>query len=119
VFFAAEKVSGPEIDWLAISPLIALVAGVCVVLMTGLMRAPFVRQTLVPLLALVTLGVTAGLTIATWGDNVSVISDAMVMDDLTLFLTLLFLAAAAGAVLLAWRGIAPREAGTASSTRCC
>jgi NADH-quinone oxidoreductase subunit N len=111
VVFAAEKVSGPEIDWLAISPLVALVGGVCVVLMAGLLRAPFVRQTLVPFLALVALGTAAGLTIATWGDNVSVIADAMVMDDLTLFLTLVFVAAAAGAVLLSWRGIAPREAG--------
>jgi NADH-quinone oxidoreductase subunit N len=111
VIVAAAKVTGPTIDWMAISPLIALVVGVCVVLMAGLLRAPFVRRTLVPLLALVTLGVTAGLSIATWGDNVSVISDAMVMDDLTLFLTLIFVAAAAACVLLSWRGIAPREAG--------
>jgi NADH-quinone oxidoreductase subunit N len=111
VVFAAEKVSGPEIDWLAISPMIALVGGACLVLMAGLLRAPFVRHTLVPFLTLITLGAAAGLTIATWGDNVSVIADAMVMDDLTLFLTLLFIAAAAGAVLLSWRGIAPREAG--------
>ena len=111
VVFAAEKVSGPEIDWLAISPLVALVGGACVVLLAGLLRAPFVRHTLVPFLTLIALGATAGLSIATWGDNVSVVADAMVMDDLTLFLTLLFVAGAAGAVLLSWRGIAPREAG--------
>ncbi len=98
VVFAAEKVSGPEIDWLAISPLLALVGGACLVLMAGLLRAPFVRHTLVPFLALVALGACAGLTIATWGDNTSVIADAMVMDDLTLFLTLLFIAAAMGTV---------------------
>ena len=96
--FAAEKVQGPEIDWLAISPLLALVGGACVVLMAGLLRAPFVRHTLVPFVALISLGACAGLTIATWGDNVSVIADAMVMDDLTLFLTLLFVAAAIGAI---------------------
>jgi len=111
ILFAAEEVTGPKIDWLAISPLVALIGGACLVLMTGLLRAPFVRQTLVPLLTLVTLGTAAGFVIATWGDNVSVIADAMVMDDLTLFITLVCLAAAAGAVLLAWRGIAPREAG--------
>jgi len=105
------KVSGPTIDWMAISPLIALVAGVVVVLMTGLMRAPFVRRTLVPMLTLLALGVAAGLSIVTWGDDVSVISDAMAMDDLTLFLTLIFVAAAAGTVLLSWRALAPREAG--------
>jgi NADH-quinone oxidoreductase subunit N len=110
VLFAAD-VKGPVIDWMAISPLVALVGGACVVLMAGLVRAPFVRHTVVPFLALVALGTAAGLSIATWGDNVSVISGAMRMDDLTLFLTLVFVAAAAGAVLLSWRGIAPREAG--------
>ncbi len=104
-------VTGPTIDWMAISPLVALVGGVCLVLMTGLLRAPFVRHAIVPFLALVTLGATAGLSIATWGDNVSVIAGAMVMDDLTLFLTLIFAAAAAAAVLLSWRAVAPREAG--------
>jgi len=110
VIFAAD-VSGPTIDWMAISPLIALLGGVCVVLMTGLMRAPFVRHTLVALLTLVALGVAGGLVIATWGDNVSVISGALAMDDLTLALTLIFLAAAASCVLLSWRAVAPREAG--------
>jgi NADH-quinone oxidoreductase subunit N len=110
--FAAEsQVQGPHIDWMAISPIVALVGGACLVLMVGLLRAPFVRHTLVPLLALATLGAAAGLSIATWGDNVSVIAGAMKMDDLTLFLTLVFVASAAGAVLLSWRGIAPREAG--------
>jgi NADH-quinone oxidoreductase subunit N len=112
VTFAAEaQVQGPHIDWMAISPLVALVGGACLVLLVGLLRAPFVRHALVPLLALATLGTAAGLSIATWGDNVSVIADAMKMDDLTLFLSLVFIASAAGAVLLSWRGIAPREAG--------
>jgi NADH-quinone oxidoreductase subunit N len=109
--FAQAKVSGPEIDWLAISPVLALVGGACVVLMVGLVRAPFARRTLVPLLTLVALGATAGLSIATWGDNVTVIAGAMAMDDLTLFVTLVFVGAAIGAVLLSWRAVAPREAG--------
>ena len=58
------EVQGRTIDWLAISPLVALVGGACVVLMAGLLRAPFVRHTLVPLLALVALGARAGLSIA-------------------------------------------------------
>jgi len=111
VIFAAAKIHGPVIDWMAISPLVALLGGACLVLMAGLIRAPFVRQTLVPLMTLATLGTTTGLVIATWGDNVSVVAGAMAMDDLTLFLTLVFLAAAFAAVLLSWRAIAPREAG--------
>jgi NADH-quinone oxidoreductase subunit N len=106
-----NEIKGPEIDWLAISPEIALTAGVCVVLMAGLLRARFARHTVVPLLTLVTLGATAGLVIGTWGDNTLVISGALAMDDLTRFLTLLFVAAAAACVLLSWRAMAPREAG--------
>ena len=64
-----DEIQGPKIDWLAISPEIALVAGVCVVLMAGLLRARFVRHTVVPLLSLVALGACAGLLIGTWGDN--------------------------------------------------
>jgi NADH-quinone oxidoreductase subunit N len=109
--FAQAEISGPEIDWLAISPLLALVGGACVVLLAGLVRAPFVRRTLVPLLTLVALGAAAGLSIATWGDNVTVIAGAMAMDDLTLFITLVCVAAAAACVLLSWRAVAPREAG--------
>jgi NADH-quinone oxidoreductase subunit N len=106
-------ISGPRIDWTATSPLIALVAGACVVLLVGLMRAPFVRQTLVPLLSLAALGASAGLAIGTWGDNVSVISGAMRMDDLTHVLTVMFCAAGAGA------GSRRARRGTGSSTRCC
>jgi NADH-quinone oxidoreductase subunit N len=82
-----------------------------VTLLAGLIRAPFVRHTLVPLIALAALGAAAGLSIAGWGDNVSVIAGALAMDDLTLFLGFIFTAAAAAAVVMAWRSIAPREAG--------
>ena len=34
---------GPHLDWAAISPLVALTAGACLVLMAGLLRAAFVR----------------------------------------------------------------------------
>jgi NADH-quinone oxidoreductase subunit N len=101
----------PHIDWLAISPLIALTVGVCIVLLFGLIRGRVARQTLVPLLTLVTLGTAAGLGIAAWGDNVSVVSDALRMDDLTLALMFMFCVAAAVCVLLSWRALAPREAG--------
>jgi NADH-quinone oxidoreductase subunit N len=103
--------TGPHIDWMAISPLVALVAGTVVVLLVGLLRARSVRHTFVPFLTLVSLAATAGLSIATWGDNVEVIAGSMAMDDLTLFMTLIFVAAAIGTVLLSWRAVAPREAG--------
>jgi NADH-quinone oxidoreductase subunit N len=101
----------PEIDFAAISPLIALVAGSCVVLLVGLARASFVRTQLVPGLTIVTLLATAGLGVWQWGENTTVLSAALRIDDLTLALTMIFVAGAIGAVLLAWRGVAPREAG--------
>ncbi len=105
------EAKGPHIDWMAISPMVALTAGVCVLLLAGLLRSRYARHTIVPLLALVTLGATAGLTIAVWHRSDAVIAGAMQMDDLTHFLTLLFCAAAAACVLLSWRSMAPREAG--------
>ncbi len=104
-------VRAPHVDWQAISPLIALTGGLCVVLMAGLLRAPFVRTKVVPFLTLVALGATAGLGIWTWGDNTTVLEGAVTMDDLTLALTFIFVAGAAGAVLLSARGLAPADAG--------
>ena len=51
---------GPHIDWAAISPLVALTVGACLVLMAGLLRPAFVRTTLVPGLTIVTLGASKG-----------------------------------------------------------
>jgi NADH-quinone oxidoreductase subunit N len=111
VLAQAAEVQAPTIDWLLLSPLVALTGGLCVVLLCGLIRAPFARYTLVPLLTLVTLAAAGGLAIATWGENEPIVSGALAMDDLTRALTLIFLATAAGTVLLAWRGLAAREAG--------
>ena len=55
-----DEIQGPKIDWLAITPEIALVAGVCGVLMGGLLRARFVRHTRVARLSLVAHGTCAG-----------------------------------------------------------
>jgi NADH-quinone oxidoreductase subunit N len=107
----AAGAQAPTIDWMALSPLVALAGGLCVVLLGGLLRAPFARHTLVPLLTLVTLFATGGLTIATWGENEAIMSGALTMDDLTRALTLIFLVTAAATVLLSWRAVAPREAG--------
>ncbi len=103
--------TAPDIDFAAISPLIALAAGACIVLMAGLLRSRYVRTQVVPGLTIVTLIVTADLAIWQWGENTSVISGALRMDDLTLALVLIFAAAGAGTVLLSWRAVAPRDAG--------
>jgi NADH-quinone oxidoreductase subunit N len=101
----------PTIDWAALSPLVALTVGACVVLLVGLLRARFARRQLTPSLALVTLGATAGLSVWQWGANVQVVERALAIDDLTLALTLIFVVGGAAAVLMSWRSLAAAEAG--------
>ena len=76
------------------------------------------RRALVPLLALATLATASGLVIGRWGDKVAG-RGRTAIDDLSLFLSLVFIAAAAATVLLSWRAVAPRERASASTTRCC
>jgi NADH-quinone oxidoreductase subunit N len=108
---AAATIRGPHIDWAALSPLIALTAGLCVVLLVGLSRTPFVRAHVVPALALIALGTTAGLAIWQWDADTQIISHALDIDTLAMALTMVFIAGAAAAVLLSWRSEAAREAG--------
>jgi NADH-quinone oxidoreductase subunit N len=108
---AAATIQGPHIDWAALSPLIALTAGVCVVLLMGIARTAFVRAHVVPALTIVTLGATAGLAIWQWDTNKQIVSRALAIDTFSMALTLIFVAGAIAAVLLSWRSSAVREAG--------
>ena len=102
---------GPAINWEALSPFIALTAGACLVLLVGLARSGFVRRGVVPVLALVTIGVTAGLAVWQWDVNEAIVARALVVDNLTLALLMIFLSAAVACVLLSWRSTASEEAG--------
>ena len=104
---AAAK--APDIDWAALSPLMALLGGGVVVLLLGLMRSRFVREHVVPFLALASFGAAAGLTIWQLDETGDIISGALRIDGLSTVLTLLFCLAGAAAVLLGWRANAPRE----------
>ncbi len=108
---AQATTKGPPIDWEALSPFISLVVGACVVLLVGLARGAFIRRQVVPVLTLVTLAVTAGLGVWQWDINESIIADAMVVDNLTLALMMIFLAGGIAATFLSWRSIATAEAG--------
>ena len=101
--------SGPHIDWAALSPLIALAAGSIVVLLVGLLRPRFARESLVPLLAFVAFAASLGLVAWQWDDNASIIAGALRVDELSLGLTGLVAIAGMLTVLLSWRGDAPRE----------
>jgi NADH-quinone oxidoreductase subunit N len=108
---AAAKPQAPHIDWAAMSPIVTLTAGACIVLLVGLLRSPFVRRQLVPALTLVTLGVTVGLCVWQWDANEIIVDGALAIDNLALVLTILFCAGAAAAVVMSWRGTASVEAG--------
>ncbi|MCO5315764.1 MAG: NADH-quinone oxidoreductase subunit N [Solirubrobacterales bacterium] len=87
----------PEIDYAALSPIIALTAGLVLVTMAAVFD-PVKRFG--GLLALLTLAVTAGLLIWQWDTTAELISGQLRMDGLTVTLSLLVVLTAAVALLL-------------------
>jgi NADH-quinone oxidoreductase subunit N len=109
IALAAAHLSGPHVDYAAISPFEALLGGSVLVLLVGLLRSRIAREVVVPALTLLSLGAALAVTIWQWNDHISAISGSLAIDDLTLTLTLIFIAAGAAAVVLSWRATAPRE----------
>jgi NADH-quinone oxidoreductase subunit N len=101
----------PAIDWEALSPLLALTGGACLVLLVGLLRSGFVRRHVVPGLTVIALAVTAGLGVWQWNVNTEILERSLAIDDLTLALTMVFVAGGIAATLLSWRSSAVEEAG--------
>ncbi len=100
---------GPTIDWAGLSPVLAVMGGALVVLLAGLLRSRFVREAVVPFLAIVTLGAFAGLSIWQWDEAKDIISAALRVDTFAMYLNCLLAVAGIAAVLLSWRARAPRE----------
>jgi NADH-quinone oxidoreductase subunit N len=107
------EVQAPEIDYKALSPLMATVGGSIVVLMVGLMRGRTVQTILVPGLTAVSLLTAIGLTIWIWEPGVQqpILEGSLTMDTLALGITALVYVAGLVCVKLSWRAVAPREAG--------
>jgi len=99
----------PVIDYAGLSPFFALTGGALLALLLGLARGRWVRHA-TPLLSIVTLAAAIGLGIWQFGETTSLVSGALVADDLTLVLLFAFCAAGIGAVLLAWRSLAAEQA---------
>jgi NADH-quinone oxidoreductase subunit N len=99
----------PEIDYAALSPIIALTVAVCVVLMSAV--TPPLRRT-APGLTLIALATTAGLLIWNWNEPVTLVSGALRLDDLAISISLVAVAAAAFAVFLSIREPAAEQAGS-------
>jgi NADH-quinone oxidoreductase subunit N len=98
----------PAIDYAALSPIIALTAGICVVLLAGVFDA--VKRA-VPILTLVTIGAAAGLLIWRWNDPAELISGALQIDDFAIAISLIAMLVGAATVFLSIREPAVEEAG--------
>jgi len=99
----------PDIDYAALSPVLALTAGLCVVLLTAVFKP--LRRT-APVLTLITLAATAGLLIWQWGDATELVSGALRLDDLAISISLIAVLTAAFAVLFSIREPASEQAGS-------
>jgi NADH-quinone oxidoreductase subunit N len=98
----------PHIDYAGLSPVIAVTAGLCVVLIAGLLRR---ERVLVPLLTLLTLAAAAGLSIWQFGERKDLVAGALRLDELALAVALIVLASTAFTVVLSLREPAAEQAG--------
>jgi NADH-quinone oxidoreductase subunit N len=101
--------NAPEVDYAGLSPVIALTAGLCVVLLVGLI--PRLGRFTNAYLTVAVLAATAGLSIWQWGSAENLVAGALRLDAFGLAATLIACLAAAIAVLLAIREPAAEEAG--------
>jgi len=100
----------PHIDYAGLSPVIALTAGICVVLIGGLV-GPRRQRGVVSVLSLATLATAAGLCIWQWGERKDLVAGALRLDDLALAVALIAIFAAAFCVPLSWREEAAERPG--------
>jgi NADH-quinone oxidoreductase subunit N len=100
--------NAPEMDYAALSPILALTVGLCVVLMTAVFKP---LQRTAPGLTLLTLATTAGLLIWQWGETTDLVAGALRLDELAIAISLITLLMAAAAVLLSIREPAAEQIG--------
>jgi NADH-quinone oxidoreductase subunit N len=100
----------PHIDYAGISPIIALTAGICAVLVGGVLSDR--RQRVVAsALSLTTLAAAAGLCIWQWGAREDLVAGALRLDELGLAGGLIAIFAAAFVIPLSWREPAAERPG--------
>jgi NADH-quinone oxidoreductase subunit N len=108
---ALATARAPVVDLAGLSPLLALLGGAVLVLVTGLLPGEGVRRRWVPAVALVSLTAALGLTVWQFGERKAVVSAALAVDGLALLLNLLFIVAAAAAILMSRGTQAPEQTG--------
>jgi NADH-quinone oxidoreductase subunit N len=89
--------NAPHIDYSALAPVIALTAGICVVLLMGVFKP--LREGVGPL-TVVILAAAAGLLIGRWDEPVSLVSGALRLDDLAIAISLIAIGMALFSVFL-------------------
>jgi NADH-quinone oxidoreductase subunit N len=102
--------TAPHIDYAGLSPVIALTAGICAVLVAGILTEHRQRAA-VSLLSLTTLATAAGLCIWQWGERKDLVTGALRLDELGLAAALIAILAAAVVVPLSWREPAAERPG--------
>jgi NADH-quinone oxidoreductase subunit N len=100
----------PHVDYAGLSPVIALTAGICAVLVAGLLGGARQRL-LVSALSLITLATAAGLCIWQWGERADLVAGALRLDELGLAGAMIAIFAAAFVVPLSWRERAAERPG--------
>jgi NADH-quinone oxidoreductase subunit N len=96
--------NAPHIDYAGLSPVIALTAGVCVVLAVGLITRGSRERLAVSIVSLLTLAVAAARCIIQWtAGPTDLVAGALRVDDLALAATLIAIASAAFVIPLSWR----------------
>lgn len=101
--------TAPYVDYAGLSPLLALTAGICIVLLAGVFKD---TKPLVPALTLAALGTAAGLAIWQWGERTDLVGNALRLDELGLAALLIAIFAAAVCVALSIREPALEQAGS-------
>jgi NADH-quinone oxidoreductase subunit N len=106
-------VKAPEIDYQGLAPVFATAGGAMVVLIAGLFPGRFVQRALVPALAAAALVVAIVFSVVNWepGDSALIISGALSIDTLALFMSLLFYVSGLAAIALSLRWESVQEVG--------
>jgi NADH-quinone oxidoreductase subunit N len=102
--------TAPHIDYAGISPVIALTAGICAVIVGGVLSDRH-QRVVVSALSLTTLAAAAGLCIWQWGQREDLVAGALRLDELGLAGALIAIFAAAYVIPLSWREPAAERPG--------
>lgn len=99
----------PTLDYAGLSPLIALVGSLCVVLILSII--PRVGRITVAVATLIGFALTAGLTVWQWGEQKNLVADSLRIDEFGSMAVLIVLLVAAATVVLSLREPAAFSAG--------